>query len=509
MSPDQLEDDQLDEPLVGEDSQEDAKETEDLELTVKVDSPSACERHVVVTIKREDIDRYFNNAFNDLMPTASVPGFRAGRAPRKLVESRFRKDVKDQVKGSLLMDSMEQIADSEDFTAISEPDFDLDAIDLPDEGPMTFEFDIEVRPDFDLPQWKGVKVVRSVCDFTEEQVQNRLKSILARYGKLVPSDGPAEKDDYLSVNITCRDGEEVTATEEELVLRLLPELSFRDGQLDGFDKLMKGAKAGESRVGKVELTDDAPNEALRGKKISVELELLEVKKLELPELTPDFLEEMGDFESKEDLEKAIRADLERQLEYQQARQIREQIIKSLTETADWELPQGMLKRQAARELERAVLELRRNGFSEAEIRARENVLRQNSAKSTARALKEHFILERIAEEEGIDADGSDYDAEIALIAIQSGQSPRRVRAQLEKREMMDVLRNQIVERKVIELVRDNANFQDKPYEMEAEDTEAVDWAAGGGDQAAAIPEAQPAPESQPNPATVAQAKQRD
>jgi trigger factor len=143
-----------------------------------------------------------------------------------------------------------------------------------------------------------------------------------------------------------------------------------------------------------------------------------------------------------------------------------------------------LERQASRELERAVMELRRSGFSEAEIRARENQLRQNSASTTAVALKEHFILERIAEEEKIDADDSDYEKEIFLIAAQSGESPRRVRAQLEKRGLMDVLRNQIIERKVLELVQSEAKFKDEAYEPEATNEEAVSFAAGGGTSAA-------------------------
>ena len=110
------------------------------------------------------------------------------------------------------------------------------------------------------------------------------------------------------------------------------------------------------------------------------------------------------------------------------------------------------------------MELRRAGFSEAEIRARQNELRQNSAASTAKALKEHFILERIAEEEKIEAEEGDFEKEIFLIAMQSGESPRRVRAQIEKRGLMDVLQNQIVERKVLELVQAEAKFKDMPYE---------------------------------------------
>ena len=121
-------------------------------------------------------------------------------------------------------------------------------------------------------------------------------------------------------------------------------------------------------------------------------------------------------------------------------------------SANWDLPPELLKRQSRRELERAVLELRRSGFSDDQIRAHENELRQNTLSTTARALKEHFILERIAEEEKISDDPQDYENEIRLIAAQSGESVRRVRAQLEKRGLMDILRNQIIERKTIELV---------------------------------------------------------
>jgi trigger factor len=108
---------------------EEAKEEEKqrLALDVKIDQPSACERHVTVTVAHEDVDRYLKDAFNELMPKAELPGFRPGRAPRKLVESRFKEHVADQVKGKILMDSLSQLSDDHQFTAISEPDFKMDS----------------------------------------------------------------------------------------------------------------------------------------------------------------------------------------------------------------------------------------------------------------------------------------------------------------------------------------------------------------------------------------------
>jgi trigger factor len=462
-------------------------EPERLNLDVKIDSPSACERHVTVTVSREDVDRYLDAAYSEMMATATVPGFRVGRAPRKLVESRFKDEIGEKIKGSLLMDSLSQISEEQSFTAISEPELKLDAIEVPDDGPMVFEFDIEVRPEFDLPKWQGLKIERPMREFTDADVADNLEQMLARYGQLVPFEGAAEAGDYVTTNIRVTyDGKEI-GREEERVVRLRPTLSFLDGRLEGFAKLLAGAKAGDKKAGQVELTQDAPNEELRGKKVDVEFEILDVKKLKLPELTADFLQEMGGFEDEGKLREAIRANLQRQLEYEQQRKARQQITAELLKKADWELPPGLLKRQSVRELERAVMELRRANFSEAEIRARQNELRQNSAGSTARALKEHFILERIAEEEKIEAEEGDFEKEIFLIAMQSGESPRRVRAQIEKRGLMDVLQNQIVERKVLERVQAEAKFKDLPYETSKVEAEAIAMAAGG--DAGAIPAA--------------------
>jgi len=459
-----------------------------LDLEVEVASPSACERHVTVTVSRGDIDRYLDDAYSELMSSASVPGFRSGRAPRKLVENRYQKEIGEQIKGTLLMDSLSQVSEEQSFTAISEPDLNLDAVEIPEDGPMTFEFNIEVRPEFDMPKWKGLKLNRPVREFNEEDIDQQLEKMLTRFGQLVPYDGPASEGDYLTVNITTTHGGKQVVADEERVLRIRPTLSFQDGSLEGFDKLVEEVKSGDKRTCQMTLTQDAPNEELQGKTVDVEFEVLDVKRLKLPELTEDFLQEMGGFESEEKLREAIQANLQRQLEYEQQQKIRGQITESLTQSADWELPPALLKRQNERELERAVMELRRAGFGEAEIRARENLLRQNSAASTANGLKEHFILERIAEEENVEAEEGDFEKEIFLIAMQSGESPRRVRAQIEKRGLMDVLQNQIVERKVLQVVQDEAKFKDEPYEPEPMDIEAIHLAAGG-EGAEAIPEA--------------------
>ncbi|MGY8770747.1 MAG: trigger factor [Pirellulales bacterium] len=461
------------------DTQTEEQEVKKLTLDMKVESPSTCQRHVTVTVSKEDVDRYFDNAFQEMMPTASVPGFRPGNAPRKLVEKRFRSEVSNQVKGSLLMDSMAQASDDQDFSAISEPDFDYEAVELPEDGPLTFEFDIEVRPEFDLPKWKGLSLEKPTQKFDKEAIDKHLLQVLGRYGQLVPRDDAAEEEDHLICNLSfTKDGEELSSMEEESIC-LRPTLSFQDTRWEEFGAELTGAKAGDKKTATLKISDEAENEALRGQEVEMEIEVLEVKRMELPEMDEAFLKTIGNFESEGDLRDYVKDDMERQFDYHQQNKLRQQITETLTSAADWDLPPELLKRQSKRELDRAVLELRSAGFDEDAIRAHENELRQNSMASTERALKEHFILERIAEEEKVEDAAEDYDLEILRIAAQSNEPPRRVRARLEKQGMMDALRNQIIERKVIDLINEAAEFTEIDSDTKKTDVSAVNHAVGG------------------------------
>jgi trigger factor len=427
-----------------------------LDLSVDVRETSACERHVVVTIPRADIDRYFDQKFDELVPQAEVPGFRAGKAPRKLVESRFRPHVKDQVKGALLLDSLAQITDDQLFSAISEPDFDFELIDVPEQGPMTFEFNIEVRPEFDLPAWKGLKLKQTEHEIPAELIESTIQRLLRKSRDLVPVDEPARPGDFVVCNIRSSIGDRELATGQEQLIEVQDELVFADGTIKDFGKLMKGVSAGDSRATAVRITSDDAAEDLRDKDVSVSFEVLDVKRPDRTEIG-SLVTAMG-ARDEADLREQISRRLESQNRYRNHQEVREQITRTLTQAANWQLPQPLLRRQSRREMERAVMELRSSGFSDSEIAMQENLLRQNVLRRTESLLKEHFILEKIAESESIEANDRDVDLEIALIAAQHEDSPRRVRARLERNGQMDALRNMIVEKKVIGLIEQHADI---------------------------------------------------
>ncbi len=463
-----------------------------IQLEVQVESPQACLRDVIVTIPQSEVQRYLKEAYDELVPEAQVPGFRSGRAPRKLVEKQFKDRIVEQVKGSLLMDSLSQVTEAQSFAAIGEPDFDYNAIKIPDSGDFKYQFQIEVRPEFETPNWKGLKLSKPVEEISDDDVQEALNRVLSRYATLDATDEPAAMGDKLLLTATFkRDGKVVSEMEEERV-NLESRLSFSDAVCEDFGKLMVGIKEGETRTGKVSVGDGISDEKLRGAELEAAFHAVEVFKRELPKLTESFLEELGDFDSEEELRDFVRDSLTRQADYRTQQEMRKSVVALLAGSASFDLPASLVKRQTIRELERKVLELRRSGFDEDSIRGFVNASKQNAQASTESALREHFILEKIAEEEKIDAEESDYNEEIALIAQQSDMPERRVRARLEKQGQMDALRNQIVERKVIEKIVEAAKVTEEPVDKKSGDEEsefAIDHSVLATKNPDAIPEA--------------------
>src|SRR5437660_1357022 len=119
-----------------------------MSLAVDIKSSGPCKKHVHVQVPRSDLDYFYNKAVKDLVTSAAVPGFRTGHVPRKLVEKRFRREVGDQVRQTVLMQSLQQLGEDHKLDAINEPDLDVETLVLPEEGDFTYEFDVEVRPEF-------------------------------------------------------------------------------------------------------------------------------------------------------------------------------------------------------------------------------------------------------------------------------------------------------------------------------------------------------------------------
>ena len=438
------------------------------EVTMKDIGP--CKKHIRVVVNQEDIQGRMKDHFSKLAVDSSLTGFRPGKAPRRLIEKRFFKDVSQQVKGEVLMASLEQLGEEHKVAPLSPPQIDPSKIELPKEGPLVYEFEVEVRPEFDLPPYEGLQLKRPVKTFTADDVGETRRRLLAEHGQIVPKEnGVVEIGDLVVADMNVLDGTTEVGKLEETTLRVERKLAFKDGIAHKFGEQVKGAKAGDTRTVDVQLAQSAAG-GLGGKLLHAKLLVKDIKTIRLPELTPEYCETHFSVRSAEAVDELLRSVLERNLSHEQRRSARMQVMEAINASAHWDLPEDLLRRQARRAMSRRIMEMRADGMSDVEIQKRTRVLEQDILQMTAMTLKEHFVLQKIAEKEDIDVDEDDITAEIERMADQSEESPRKVRARLEKEDMMEALMAEMIERLALDHILESAIYEDVP--LDAETTEA-------------------------------------
>ncbi|MHC4877869.1 MAG: trigger factor [Planctomycetota bacterium] len=436
-----------------------------MNLNVEVTDAGPCRKRIAVVVPAADVNGIRQTTLDEFSAKATVPGFRVGRVPRKLVESKFKRELTDELKQRVLVSSLEQLTEEHELDPINEPDMDVEAIEIPEEGDFEYSFEVEVRPDVDLPDFASLKLKRAAHDVTDEDVEKYLAQMLLDYGEKTPSEESVAAGDYVSASIAFEHKGSVAREMHGLSLRVLPTLRFHDGEIEGFDKLLEGANAGDNRECEFRISSEAETVPMRGETLKAVISIDGVLKFSPAELDKELLDRMG-VESEDELRDRIRQVLDHQVEYRQRQAARQQLLDTITASSEWELPEELVMKQVENALHREILEMQQAGYSTREIQARENELRQRSVSVTTQAMKEHFVLDRIAADNDIDVTSEDLEMEILKMSFQSGETPRRLRARLVKTGVIENLEAQIRERKAIDLALANATYEDAPLDEE-------------------------------------------
>lgn len=318
-----------------------------LEIAVTITDVGPCKKHLKITIPRDEIDRQYEKSLESLRKEAVVPGFRLGRAPRQLVVKRFKKEVSGQVKSTLLMSSLEQIEEDYKLQPITQPRLDVDAIEIPDKGPLNFEMDVEVRPEFDVPSYAGLKITRPVAELTDALVDEQLTRFLEGHAHVVPKlEGTAEFGDYLTADLAFfgPSGEALNEF-DEIQFRLQPEIRFQDGVVADAGAL-EGAKPGETREVEAKLGTAVADPALRETTIKMRCRVNDLKRLKLPDLNQAFLDTIN-VENEESLREAVRGILTRRIRTEQRQAMSRQLLDQLLGKTPFALPTDLVSREDA------------------------------------------------------------------------------------------------------------------------------------------------------------------
>ncbi|MGD8499410.1 MAG: trigger factor [Phycisphaerales bacterium] len=399
--------------------------------TVTIEEAGPCRKKVVIEIPEEAIKNATDKQYEDLRKEALVPGFRKGRAPRRLIEKRFGKEVTEQVKLKLLAEASESAIKDNELQSLGEPDIDFENTELPAEGPLKLDFEIEVRPEFDLPQLEGIPVTRTKLEVTDEQINREMEQMQKWSGVWTPrEDGAVELEDQIVADVVLK----AEGIEEEEKLDNI-EIHVRQNGFVGaipvekLDELLVGAKAGEAKETSVDVPKTFFREQYRGKKVDIRIDIKDIKWLEPAELDENFLKRFG-VEDKDELREKIRDTLQGRLETQGRTEMTEQIYKYLLDNTDFDLPLDVVAEQATTVLQRQYSNLIMRGLSREQIEEQIEQLQAGSEEQAQQQLKTFFIMDKVADKLDIEVSEEEINGHIAQLAMQRGQRPERMREQM-------------------------------------------------------------------------------
>ncbi len=435
-----------------------AKETKEPKNKIKITESGPCKKKISIEIPHELIKTALDEQYNDFRRDAVVPGFRKGRAPQRLLEKRYGSDISERVKLKLLADASDEAVKDNEIDILGDPDVDHENIELPGEGPMKFEFEVEVRPEFELPKLKGIKVEKPTIEFSDEQIDEEVETMRKRAGIWVPKKGSVEIDEQVVADVILK----IEGLEEEERHDNIEIFARKNGfvtkvPVEKLDKLLIGANPGDTKKTTVDVPETFFNEDYRGKKIDIEITVKEIKKLEPAELNEGFFKRFG-VENLEALHDAIAEAREQQSEQQGRAAMSDQIHKYLLDNTKFDLPADVVAEQSTRVLQRQYTNMLMRGLKREQIDEQMEELRASSAEQAQEQLKLFFIMDKIADKLDISVSEEELNGHIAQAALSRGRRPEKMREELARDGSLAQFSLQVREQKCVEKLLEDAEI---------------------------------------------------
>ena len=440
-------------------TEEKAETTEEIKNIVTIEDTGPCKKKILVEIPEEKIKSALNEQYDELKKDSVVPGFRKGRAPLRLLEKRFGSDVGKQVKLKLMLDASESALKDAELDTLGDPDIDHEKVEMPDSGALKFDFEVEVRPEFELPELEGIAVETTEIKITDKQVEEQILNLQKQAGIWAPKeDGAVEDDDQViaDVELTIEGVEEIEKLDNtEIMVR-------KSGfvgpvPVEELDKLLAGAKHNDVKKTEIDIPKTFYNEQYRGKKIGVEITVKEIKQLEPAELNEEFFMKYG-FETKDELSEAIREARLTQAQRDVRSAMAGQVYEYLLEKTKFDLPADVVAAQSMQLLQRQYSNLLMQGTERSKVDERMGELRASSEGQAKQQLKILFIMDKIAEKFDINVNEEEINGHIAQVAAQRGRRPEKMREELLRDGSLAQFSLQVREQKCVEKILESAKI---------------------------------------------------
>lgn len=409
-----------------------------------------------IEVPQVEVKKALEKAYRKLAEKINIPGFRKGKVPRHILEARIGKEA-------LLDEAFEVMASPAYAKALTENDVEpvsrpeIEVVTLAEDQPMVFKATVVAKPELVLGDYKGLKVSKNVEAVSEEKINEELETMRERHSKLVVAEGAALQDgDFAIIDFKgFVDGEAFPGGEGAGYPLQLGSKTF----IPGFEEQLIGAKAGEEVDVKVTFPAEYHATELASKEAVFKVTVQDVKRKELPAVDDDFVKDVSEFNSVEELKADIKNKLEKAAEEKADKEFRNEAIKQAVENSTVDIPQVMVEDRVDNMIEDMRVNLENRGMQLEQYMQYMNTsmdeLREKYQEAALINVKTDMLLEAVAKAEKLEVQPEDIEAEIASIAKGYGTSVDEVGKIIRQQGRMAALFESIIRKKAAQLIIDS------------------------------------------------------
>ncbi len=438
---------------------------------------------IKVEVPAEDIGKAVDGAFRDIAREVSIPGFRKGKVPRRVLQARLGMEaIYQEVKQANLSDYYEQALSQLGIEPIAEPEVDIDEIEIEEGKAMSFEATVEIKPRIDLSAYKGVEVEPPDEEVKEEEVKRVLDGMREKFAQLEVASGKAlAEGDFALIDF------EGTVNGVAFEGGSANDFVFEVGTEDiwpEFNQELSGKRKGDILDIKANMPEQFPDEELAGKIASFKVIVKEVKVKKLPEADDDFAKESSKFDTIAELEEDIRGRLSQAKKAQAEESIRMQVLEKLAQDLEVDIPGKMVESYAHQRKHELEARLAASGVTmDSYLKAVDlsaERMDEELEKEAAEIIRRELVLDAVIRSEGMEASEEELQGEMEQRAGMFGVAAEDFRKVLEERGGLEDMREELLRRRALKLLGDNAVSAGEGGKDAAAET-----AAGEGDESEA------------------------
>lgn len=432
-------------------------------MKVEVENQPHCVATLKIELPPEQVSKEWDAIANSFAAQARIPGYRPGKAPRRVIEAKFRKDIQDELTKKLVAQSYHEAIAEKQLRVVSLTN--LEEVEFGEDRSMRFRATVVTAPEFELPEYKGIPLQLPDTKVSEAEIDAAVERLREQSADFidVPERG-LELEDFAVIDFEGTiDGKPIAEIVPEASKNLHGGKKFwlrlaQDNFLPRFAEQMIGQKPNETRTVKVEFPADFPVKELSGQTAEYRVTVLEIKQRVLPPLDDAFAAKWMPEKTLAELRHALEHQIEHEKGHELERAREGQVLKFLSDRVDFELPPGLLKHETRSALAELVQRNRERGVPDEMLKDKEEELIRVAGGLAAHRLKTNFILHRIAEKEKIQVTRADLDERIRHQAMHHNITPEKMRQEIEQHDGMNGLAEQVLLAKTIDFLGSNATI---------------------------------------------------